>query len=182
MFHHPNAEWAKLQAESMGVPHITRKTAGEKEKELEDLRAAMLSAKHRFKIEGVVSGALASSYQKQRVDSTCDELGLSSLAPLWHADQLSIIREVSEKFEAIITSVSAEGFDESWLGRRIDSGCISDLERLHRKYGISVAGEGGEYESFVLNAPFFTKRITIRESEKSWEKTSGTFKILRAEM
>lgn len=180
MFHHPNVEWTKLQAKSMGIQQLIRKTSGEKEKELDDLRAALLTAKQRFKLDGVICGALASEYQKERVDFICEELSLRSFAPLWHKDQQALMREIAENFEVIITSVSAEGFDESWLGRRIGKKCLSDLERLHKRYGISISGEGGEYETFVLNAPFFKRRIRIEKAEKAWRGSSGTYTIQRA--
>ena len=33
--------------------------------------------------------------------------------------------------------------------------------QLHRKYGIHVCGEGGEYETFTLDCPLFKKRIVM---------------------
>jgi ABC transporter with metal-binding/Fe-S-binding domain ATP-binding protein len=180
MFHHPNIEWTRLQAKAMGIPQLLRKTSGEKEKELEDLRAIIKEAVRKFKVSGIICGALASEYQKERVDFACEELGLKSFAPLWRKDQPALMREIADNFEVVITSVSAEGFDESWLGRKIDSACLSDLERLRRRYGVSVSGEGGEYESFVLNAPIFKKRIRIEKSEKTWGKGAGAYRIIRA--
>jgi len=180
MFHHPNVEWTALQASASGIPQIMRKTAGEKEAELGDLHAALREAVREYGIKAVISGALASNYQKRRVDAACEELGLLSIAPLWGKDQEALLGEIAQDFEAVVTSVSADGFDESWLGRKIDEGCIADLLRLRKRYGISLGGEGGEYESFVLNAPFFTKRVRIVESERAWSKTSGTLRIIRA--
>lgn len=180
MFHHPNIEWTRLQAKSMGIPQLIRETSGEKEKELEDLEAILLEAKRRFGISGIICGALASEYQKERVDFACEKLELKSFAPLWRRNQSSLMHEIAENFEAIITSVSAEGFDESWLGRRIDPPCLSDLERLRGRYGVSVSGEGGEYETFVLNAPMFEKGIRIKKAEKAWGKGTGAYRITGA--
>ncbi|KIH52170.1 hypothetical protein ANCDUO_17730 [Ancylostoma duodenale] len=41
----------------------------------------------------------------------------------------------------------------------------STLDRLHSQYGVHPCGEGGEYETFVLDCPLFHKRILIEESE-----------------
>jgi diphthamide synthase (EF-2-diphthine--ammonia ligase) len=53
---------------------------------------------------------------------------------------------------------------------------------LNRRYGISLVGEGGEYETLVLDAPFFKKRIEIIEAEKIWKNQSGYFLITKAKL
>lgn len=62
MFHWPAVELTELQAEAIGIKQIAQKTSGEKEKELEDLKNTLGKIKN--EIDGVVSGAIASSYQK----------------------------------------------------------------------------------------------------------------------
>jgi uncharacterized protein (TIGR00290 family) len=89
---------------------------------------------------------------------------------------------VGTRFKAVITSVAAEGFDEKWLGRKIDEKCVEDLAKLHEKFGINVCGEGGEYESLVLDAPFFDKRIELVETQRMWKGTSGYLLVKRAEV
>lgn len=177
MFHHPCVELTRLQAESMGIEHVTRTTSGEKEKELEDLIAALKEVSG--EVDAVVSGAVTSRYQKDRVDAVCKELGLRSIAPLWGKDQLKLLQdEVDAGFEIIITAVAAEGFDESWLGRKIDEKCIVDLKELNRKYDINLIFEGGEAESFVLDCPVFKKRIEIDSIKKIWDEKTGSGYII----
>lgn len=36
-----------------------------------------------------------------------------------------------------------------------------DSHRFHAKYGLDVCGEGGEYESLVLDCPLFKRRLSI---------------------
>ena len=36
-----------------------------------------------------------------------------------------------------------------------------------------MIGEGGEYETLVLDAPFFKKRIQLVSVERVWENHSG---------
>lgn len=179
MFHHPCAELTKLQAEAMGIKHIMWETAGEKEKELEDLTAAIRSIKD--DIDAVVSGAVASRYQKDRIDAVCKELDLRSLALLWGKDQLKLLRdEIDAGLEIVMTAVATEGLDAKWLGRKIDGDALRELAALQKKFGINPSGEGGEYESFVINAPFFKKKIELGEMEKIWdEDTSSGYIICR---
>jgi len=70
-----------------------------------------------------------------------------------------------EGFEFILVKVAGLGFGKSWLNRMISADDLKKLEELNRKYGVNVAGEGGEYESLVLNAPFYDKKLKIVESE-----------------
>ncbi len=46
---------------------------------------------------------------------------------------------------------------------------VEELAELHRKYAINPAGEGGEYESFVLDGPMFKKKIVIKNADKDGE-------------
>ncbi len=86
---------------------------------------------------------------------------------------------VDEGFEIMIVGCSADGLDERWLGRILDEKALKELDRLHDKYGIHVAGEGGEYESMVLDGPHMKKRIRV-EYEKEWRVHSGKIIVKRA--
>lgn len=179
MFHVPNIHLTELFAEAAGIPLIQRKTSGIKEKELDDLRAAIST----LNVEGVVSGAIASTYQKERIDEICRDLAISHEAPLWNDDPVALLRELVDwNFEVVITGVYAYGFDESWLGRKIDLNTVNALLFLKRKYNISIVGEGGEYETLVLNAPFYEKRIRLIETEKLWEGQSGHLQVKKADL
>lgn len=179
MFHFPNIKLIDLFAESAGLPLVKAETSGERESELDDMRRVLSG----LRVEGVVSGAIASKYQKSRIDTVCNELGLVSIAPLWGRDQIELLREMIDTgFEIIITSVSAQGFDEGWLGKEVDESTLHDLIELERKYGINPSGEGGEYETLVLDAPFFRKRIKPIETQLVWRGTDGHLLIKRAEL
>ena len=179
MFHFPNAILVEKQAEAMGMPIIQKFTKGEKEKELADLEEALRIRD----IDGVVSGAFASNYQKERIDNICKKLGLESITPLWRRNPEELIREmIKNRFEIIITAVAAPPLDESWLGRKIDE-CIEELIELNNKHKISILGEGGEFETFVLDCPLFKKKLRIVETKKQWDKKtrSGMLNIEKIE-
>ncbi|MEA3378485.1 MAG: diphthine--ammonia ligase [Nanoarchaeota archaeon] len=178
MYHTPNIDLAKLQAEAMELPIIIQETEGEKEKELNALKEALLIAKQKFPIAGVVTGALFSTYQKTRIEKTCEELGLKCFSPLWHMDQKKEMQELLKQgFEFIFSSIAADGLDKSWLGRLIKKTDIEKLVELNNKNEINIAGEGGEFESLVLNCPEFFKKIKIIKSEIK-EENKNTAKFL----
>ncbi len=179
MFHYLNVRLIDLFAEAIGMPLVKSETEAVKEEEVEDLRRLLA----RLNVEGVVHGAIASAYQKSRVDQICRELGLEPIAPLWRMDLIEVLNEIlSLKMEVIIVGVYAYGFDERWLGRRLDELAVNDLLELHRKFYISIAGEGGEYETLVLDAPLFKRRINVIEAEKLWKGDCGILVVKKAEL
>lgn len=183
MFHFPNTRWTALQAQSMRLPQVMVETKGVKEEELVDLRKAIEIAIRDHSIEGVYTGALASVYQKSRVERICDELGIKAVSPLWHIDQVAHLNNiVADGFEVIMTGVAALGLDESWLGRPLDREAIRDLARLHTKYGVNPGLEGGEGETFVLDCPLFDRRVEVVSSRKHWKGDSGYLEILDAHL
>jgi len=147
-----------------------QKTKGKKEEELKDLIVALKTAKEKYGIQGVCSGAIFSNYQRQRIEKVCDSLGLKIFSPLWHMNQeLEMRNLIEEGFSFIFSSVAAYGLDKSWLGRNITGDDIDKLVKIEKNIGLNVAGEGGEFESLVLDAPMFKKSIFIKKAKLSVE-------------
>jgi ABC transporter with metal-binding/Fe-S-binding domain ATP-binding protein len=171
MWHTANASLTELQARAAGIPLIAVRTAGKKEREFDELKIAL----HGLEIDGLVCGAIASRYQRSHILSICKELGLELLTPLWGQNPEKLLkRMLAEGFETAITAVAAEGFDKSWLGRRLDENAIADLISLNKKYSIHVSGEGGEYETAVLDCPLFEQRLKIVGKEITWDTKTGS--------
>jgi diphthine-ammonia ligase len=160
MFHKPNINFASMQAEALQIPCVIYKTKGEKELELDDIEKALVENK----VTELVTGAVASTYQKDRIEKICDKLSIKAISPIWHIEPITELSEIAKNYNAIIIQIAAEGFDESLLGSRINHDLINKLLILNKKYKINMLFEGGEAESFVLDAPLFKKRINITKS------------------
>jgi asparagine synthase (glutamine-hydrolysing) len=183
MYHVPNIDLVKLQAKAMRLPLIFKQSMGKKEEELIDLKEALSEAKSQYGIEGVVSGAIFSNYQKGRIDGICNELGLESVAPLWKRNPKELWNEMFEAgFEVIISAVAAYGLTEEWLGRYVDRNAFDTLCDLHGTCYVCTGGEGGEFETLVVYCPLFGERVIVKKSRKVWdEKTmSGQLIIEKA--
>jgi predicted ATP pyrophosphatase (TIGR00289 family) len=179
MFHYPNIRLVDLFAKAAEIQLVKAETLAVKEREVEDLKRLIEG----IDVDAIVSGAVASTYQKSRIEKICEQLRLKCIAPLWHKNPLDILKEILDlKFEVIITGVYAYGFSEEWLGRKIDEASIKALIELNKQYGVSLVGEGGEYETLVLDAPFFKKRIKIVEAEKIWKNQNGYFLVKKAKL
>ena len=146
----------------MNLPAIYQETKGVKEKELKDLEKAIKIAKEKFQIEGLVIGALASVYQASRVQKICSELDLWCFNPLWQKDQFELLEELlKNKFKIKIVKVAAEGLGNEWVGKLIDKAFLKEIKILNEKYKVNPAGEGGEFETYVVNCPLFKKEIKL---------------------
>ncbi|MCX9082733.1 MAG: TIGR00289 family protein [Candidatus Methanoperedens sp.] len=178
MFHSANIQLTELISQACEIPLTRQLSAGEKEKELLDLKKAISSVE----VDGVAVGAIESEYQASRVRNICDELGLEMYAPLWHREPLGLLREMIPLMDIRMVKVAAAGMDESWLGRIFGEHMIRDLLALNRKYRVHIAGEGGEYESLVLDAPFYKKKIHLLETQNIWMGDHGIMKVVQAEL
>ncbi len=178
MFHYPAVKWTGLQAEAIGISQVHVPTAGVKEEEIEDLREELAKLTKSMGIEAIVSGAIASEYQRTRLDNLCEKLGLRSFAPLWHKNEEQLVRdEIDAGFEIIVTACSALGLDEKWLGKTLGSKELKELLELRERYGLSVAFEGGEAETFTLAGPVFKKRLSVTKSARHWVGDSGYLEL-----
>ncbi len=164
MYHTPTMNLVNLQAKALGIPLVIVKTKGKKEEELSSLKKALQIAKKKYNINGVITGALYSTYQRDRVEKISDELGLKVFSPLWHKVQSEEVKElINLEIKAIITKVAAYGLNKEFLGKTLSKELLQRLNSLPVK--INIAGEGGEYETSVLDCPLFKKKIEIEESE-----------------
>lgn len=173
MFHTPSISKTEVQAEKMNLSLVSFETRGEKESELEDLEKGILEAKEKYEIEGIVTGAVESVYQSSRIQKICNKINLECFNPLWQKNQIEILEDlIKNNFEVVIVGVGAYPLDENFLGRRIDKDFIEEVGKLQEKYKINPAGEGGEFESFVLDCPLFDSKIKINSFEDFGEKNS----------
>ncbi len=179
MFHVPNLHVTVLQAEAMGLPLVEETAKAGEDGELDALRRIFRRADG----DGVVVGAIASDYQHSRVNRVAAELGLRVFAPLWRQDPERLVHDyLAAGLRIVFSSVSADGFDATWLGRAWDDAIVRDLLALRARHGVHPCGEGGEFETLVLDAPFFRKTIEVLEATPVWRGSAGTWRVDRAHL
>ena len=179
--HHPRGGWGLPDVP--GSEHAADATAGSGRRravgprvidgtEGPDFEAleAMLTA---YQLDGFVSGALRSDYQRNRLERLGEALGLRTWTPLWHQRPEDHLRGLAAHgFEVMVTSVSAEGLDASWLGRVLDHDALDELEALSKVHRFNVDGEGGEYATMVVRAPMFPEGLDVTWTPV-WEGRRG---------
>jgi len=181
LFHVPNIRWTTLQAQAMNVKHHLITTPPNNEQQA--LEQALNELKNDDDIDGIVSGVIASNYQRRILQETCEKMGLELITPLWGLNPLDILKEVlANGFKALIVGVYAEGLTQQWLGRTLDESFIKHLEKLLQTWKVHPCGEGGEYETFVIDAPCFKKKIEVVNYEIKWHRNWGEMIILNARL
>ena len=131
----------------------------------------------------VCSGAILSTYQRTRIESIAQRLGLIHLSYLWQYPSLPPLspggllddmRAVG--FDVRLVKVASGGLDESILwGNLMDITVNKQVQKAMERFGGSVLGEGGEYETLVIDgpAPFWKGRLDVEPSERSIEIGGG---------
>ncbi len=184
LLHHPNLSWTRMQAESMGVPQMSaRSVSVQTDAEMDVLNGLLHEAKTEFGIQGVVHGGIMSRFQKERFESLCRNHALDLVSPVWGIPPEQYMRSLLDSsIVFIVTAVSSDGLDDSWLGRTISSSDVARLEGLARKFGFNMNFEGGEAETFVTDCPLFSHPIRINRARKIWDGYRGRFEIDDAEL
>lgn len=177
MFHLPNLDLAAAQATALGLKLIEAEAPEGKETETAILETAFEAALDAG-AETIVSGAVASEYQRTRIERAGHRVGVKTHTPLWHKDPVAILDTLVEAgYDVRFSAVAAYGMDEGWLGRRLDADARDDLVELADTHGVHPGGEGGEYETVVLDAPGFDERITVLDAETTWTRDRGRWRV-----
>ncbi|EDO19339.1 hypothetical protein Kpol_1036p86 [Vanderwaltozyma polyspora DSM 70294] len=155
--------------------------------EIEDLLELLLEVKDAIPdLEAVSVGAILSSYQRTRVEDVCSRIGLTVLSYLWQRDQLELMTEMclasktkddtTANMDARLIKLAAIGLDETHLFKSLPE-AFPTLKKLNSMYDVHICGEGGEFETMVLDAPFFHKGLLEIKSKKinSSDRSCGVY-------
>ena len=176
MFHTPNLGVVAGVAECLGLPLVEADVRSGKAEEVEDLKAAVAAAKREFGLDGLVSGALASEYQRTRIDRIGHETGLKSFAPLWHKEPREYLHQLlDDAWDIRFSRTAADGVPKAWAGQRLDPGKVQAM--LAHRAKPHVAGEGGEYETLVLDAPGYRRRIVVEKASVEESANRATWRV-----
>ncbi len=180
LFHTPNLDLVALQAHAWRKGHRRVPVQGVGE-------AAELRALHEA-IAGergpVVAGAIQSSYQWARLLRAADEAHRRVYAPLWRVDPGRVVREeIAAGLDIRLVHLAAEPLTPDLLGRQLDRPLVEELERRSQAVRpVNVAGEGGEFETLVVDAPFFAERIELEAVERAATGSTAQLKVDKARL
>eukprot|EP00601_Ochromonadales_sp_CCMP2298_P004621 CAMPEP_0173184240 /NCGR_PEP_ID=MMETSP1141-20130122/8852_1 /TAXON_ID=483371 /ORGANISM="non described non described, Strain CCMP2298" /LENGTH=247 /DNA_ID=CAMNT_0014107561 /DNA_START=43 /DNA_END=783 /DNA_ORIENTATION=- len=155
--------------------------------EVEDLFYLLQRVKEAYPdCQGVSCGAILSTYQRLRVEHVCARLQMTVLSYLWMRNRRSLLTEMVRGggggqgqgqdqgqsmggqgcgVDAVLVKVAGAGLvPHKHLGHSL-SHLYPQLLHLHRRFGLDLCGEGGEYETLVLDCAAFMRRLVLGTSE-----------------
>ncbi len=180
MFHTPNLDLVALQAEAWGKRHRAEVVSGlDESAELAALERALSGDRG-----PVVVGAIASSYQWARVVRVADRLGRRVYAPLWRVDPERVVREeIAAGLDIRLVHLAAEPLTPDLLGRTLDLKTLSEIGRRSRSVRrVNPAGEGGEYETLVVDTPFWSKRLELERARREIDRSTARLVVEAARL
>ncbi len=180
LFHIPNAKYVSLVAKMFSLPLISIKI---KSDDLEEEIKQLVSAIRKSRIEAIVTGGIRSEFQRYHFNRAALLANVKCFNPLWRLSPELIIQDlINNKFEIILISVSSMGLDQNFLGKKLTPKLINKISDNSYGSELAITGEGGEYESFVLDAPFFPSRIVIQVTQIHWDeyREEGYLDIINA--
>lgn len=176
MFHTPNLDVVEAVADCLGMPLVSASASHGPDAEVGDLEQALARTVTDFGADAILSGAIASEYQRTRIDAIGHRLGIRTFAPLWHKEPVAYMHSLLQaRYDVRFSRVAADGLDAQWAGAALDGPRLAQLQamRLH------VAGEGGEYETLVLDAPHYRRRIVVDEADVEATSSRATWHVRR---
>jgi uncharacterized protein (TIGR00290 family) len=183
LWHYATSEWTLLSAQAIGLPLIMlkcEKTNPEEEaKELEKVLK-------KIKIDALLLGGVGlQKTQIKAIEKVAKKFKVKVLVPYknYTSEQL-LEEELKSGLDIVITQVASDGLGPEWLGRKLDKNSFEELKKLSKKFGFDILGEGGYYDTFVLDSPFFKKRIEFVNVSKFWDNStsSGYLKVSEAQL
>lgn len=142
----------------------------------EEVLAGLLRAGRDRGARGVIFGNLHLDDIREWYEERVRAAGLEHREPLWGRDPEAVVREVvALGYRTTVTSVNLETGDPDWLGRDLGLPLLDEF----RAKDIDVAGERGEYHTFVSAGPGFLQAVPF-EVEGREDREGHRFLRLRA--
>eukprot|EP00916_Digyalum_oweni_P026585 GHVL01043663.1.p1 GENE.GHVL01043663.1~~GHVL01043663.1.p1 ORF type:complete len:344 (+),score=87.63 GHVL01043663.1:156-1034(+) len=178
MYQSVGSEVVEYIADSMKLPLYCRRITGTPKSidslsysprggdEVEDLFEILKTVQEFHpSVTAVSCGAILSNYQKFRVENVCERLKLTPVAYLWERDGVELLSEMLDSgLEAVVVKTASLGLNQKHIGRSLRE-LKPHLIHLNERYDCHPCGEGGEYETVVVDSPLFTKLIKLDDEE-----------------
>ncbi len=175
LYQYATVEWTVLSAEALGIPviQINSQKIGPKE-EADELEQIF----KKLKVDAILVGGVG--LQKTQIREwrrVAGKFGIKLIVPYENLTSEELFdKTINSGFDIMLTDVATDGLGPEWLGKRLNKENVEEFKRLSKKFGFDILGEGGYYNSLVLDGPIFNKRIEILNSKKIWDnKTSSGY-------
>ncbi|MHA2253220.1 MAG: Dph6-related ATP pyrophosphatase [Candidatus Kariarchaeaceae archaeon] len=168
LYHLPNNKYVSFIAEMLGIPHRDIwVNSCNLDDEINTLKDALIESR----TKAVITGGIRSDFQRSKFNRAAILANMKCFNPLWRISSNKLMSElINNKFRIIFSSVAGMGLGKNLLGEEITQEILASIIKAVPDLDISITGEGGEYESFVFDAPFFPSKINIKKFKLHWNE------------
>ena len=142
------------QAQAMRLAHVGV------EAETQDYSRAFFDALNELRDRGhthMIFGDIDLQAHRDWLEPMCVRARLEAVFPLWEVARRAVADEIIARgIRARLVCVDASLLDESFCGSEFDQELLSRLPA-----GVCPCGEGGEFHTFVWDAPAFQKPLRL---------------------
>lgn len=175
LYQYATVEWTKLSAEALGIPviHMKSEKIGPAE-EADELEKVFRN----LKVDAILVGGVGlQATQIREWRRVAKEFGIELIVPYENLTSEELFdKTVDSGFDIMLTDVATDGLGPDWIGKKLNKENVEEFKKLSKKFGFDVLGEGGYYNSLVLDGPIFSKKIEVTSSKKIWDsKTSSGY-------
>ncbi len=152
--HNLDKRLIQLQAKAIGIALIQRQSSWQTYEEV--FKKTILELKAKGITTGIF-GDIDTQAHRDWAERICRQSRIKALLPLWQKKRQELVHEfIDAGFKAIVVVTNKNYLGPEWLGRNIDRDFVADLKT---KTDIDVAGERGEYHTFVYAGPIFKRAV-----------------------
>ncbi len=172
LFHYATVENTEKQAEILGLDHhMLECDVADPEKEAELVKEFV----EEHPVDAVVLGGTGlQETQLRSVQRALRPLNIETFAAHAGYEHDVLIEEmIEEGYEFMITQIASEGLDEDWLGTVLNEDNFKELKKRAVNYGFHIGGEGGYFDTFVLDSPLFDHEIRVNDLSKNMESENA---------
>ena len=177
LFHYATVEHTRELAKILGIRHVlVGCDVADPAQEANIVKNVVLSNE---RVDAVVLGGVG--LQETQIKSLQEALlpfKIEVFASHAGLDSYDLLKEmISKGYEIIITEVASDGLTEKHLGFKLNKDTFDYFNKLSQKYGFEILGEGGYYNSLVVDGPIFKKRLAILNEKKVMNGSSGYLEV-----
>lgn len=183
LYQYATVEWTKLSAEALDIPliYLESEKIGPKE-EADELEEVFKN----IDVNAILVGGVG--LQKTQIrewERMAEKFGMNLMVPYEGLTSEELFdKTVNSGFDILLTDVATDGLGSEWLGKKLNKDNVDEFKHLSKKFGFDILGEGGYYNTLVVNGPIFNKRIEVVNSRKVWDNktSSGYLEIEEAKL
>ena len=177
LFHYATVEHTRELAKILGIRHVlVGCDVADPAQEANIVKNVVLSNE---RVDAVVLGGVG--LQETQIRSLQNALlpfKIEVFASHAGLDSYDLLKEmISRGYEIIITEIASDGLTEKHLGFRLNNETFDYFNKLSQKYGFEILGEGGYYNSLVVDGPIFKKKLAILNGKKVMNGSSGYLEV-----